>query len=158
MASGQSAAVFAQQVAIVEFGFDLVVVVIDVLAEVEDAEFCPAAAGPAAVGPGAHDDVVVVVRRLLFDRFIGPQGTKHIFGIEPAADDEGCRTDVLQVRADIAGLPVAGIGRAGHVFVPDLALVVKVFGFVGIFQRTEVEEEAVGVLVARRGKGCRHSF
>src|ERR1700731_4402710 len=108
-----------------EFRLDIVIVVIYVLPEIEDAEFRPAAGAPATVGPWAHDDVVVVLRRLLFDRFIGPEGAEHILGIEPAADDQYRRADILQVGTDIAGLPVTFVCRAGHVFVPDLALVVK---------------------------------
>src|SRR5438445_933987 len=121
------------------------VIFIDILPEIQDPIAGPAPGAPSSMCPGAHDQVVVVVRGLLFYGFIGAQGAEHIFRVEPAAYDKHRRPDILQVRPDISCLPVSVIGGMSQVLIPYLSLVVKIFGIVGVLDRPEVQEELVGV-------------
>ena len=40
------------------------------------------------------------------NRLKGFQGSRQVFGIIPAADDQDGRFDVLEMRQDVAGLPI----------------------------------------------------
>ena len=55
---------------------------------------------------------------------------EQVLGVEPAADGHHRRLDVLEVRADVAGLPEVVVGAVLHHLVPegDLALEVARVG------------------------------
>src|SRR5882672_4933599 len=88
----------------------LVIVFVDILPKVQYAITIPGPCCPSAMCPWTHDEMVVIVRGLLFNGFVSSQGAKHIFRIKPPAHYQHCRTNVLQVRPDIPRLPVSVVG------------------------------------------------
>src|SRR6516225_5633491 len=99
------------------------------------------------MGPGAHDQPVVVTRRLLFNRLVGSQGPKKILRVKPASYYQNGRNNVFQVGSDVARLPIIVVYIMLQIFIPDLCLAVKKFATVAVPDGSEVQVEPVGIRV-----------
>src|SRR4029078_5071855 len=81
---------FILQIVIEKLCFHLLIVFIEVCAEIVATEFCPRRCGPASMCPWTQDEGVIVIRCLFFNGLIGPQSTKHVFCIKPATYHQYC--------------------------------------------------------------------
>ncbi len=104
-------------------------------------------ARPAAVHPGAFHQTVVNSRIVLLDGAEDLEGAGKVLGVEPSAHRQHRAMNVLQVRSEIARLPIVIVSVVPHLIVPEKALVMEV-ARVGIGERPQLEEEIVGALRA----------
>ena len=104
-------------------------------------------ARPAAVHPGALHQSIVNARIVLLDGAENLEGAGKVFRVEPSAHRQHRAMNVLQVRGEIARLPVVVVSVVPHLIVPEKALVMEV-ARVGVGERPQLEEEIVGALRA----------
>ena len=88
----------------------------------------PLSGVPAAVQPGAHDEVIRRVRAGGLDPPEGFQRAEQVFGVEPAADSHHGRPDLLEMRPNVASFPEFVVGAVTRCFIPKGDLVLEVLG------------------------------
>src|ERR1041385_8624070 len=84
----------------------LAVVIGSFCVEVDIAELVTIFTPPIAMSPGTHYEHIGDARILPFGPAIGFQGTEKVFLIVPAADGHYGAVNVLEMRTDVARLPV----------------------------------------------------
>ena len=140
-ASGRLPLALALQMELEERELDLLAIELGGLGVERDvAQRRAVAAAPAAVDPGTHHDRVRRAGARLLDAAIRLQRAEQVLGVEPAADGQHGRPDVLQMRPQVARLPELVVGAVPHHLVPERDLPLEVFG-VGVVQRAQFEEE-----------------
>src|ERR1035441_1464129 len=77
---------------------------------------------PATMRPRPHDQRAGCLRTLRLDGAVYRERTGQILGVEPTADRQHRRMDILQMRADVACLPVLVITPVFQQFFPECRL------------------------------------
>ena len=125
--------------------FDLLAIELRGLrAEIDVAQLVAIATAPAAVRPRAHHEHVGDAGVHPLGRAICLQRAEQIFRVVPAADGHDGAVDVLEMRADVAGLPVGVVGGVRQELDPFGRTSLEQH-LVGIRQRPHAQEEVVAV-------------
>ena len=74
---------------------------------------------PLPMGPGSHHQQVGDSRVELLGPSVGFQGSEEVFAVEPSAHGQYRTAHVLEVGADVAGLPVGVVVRVIEELRPD---------------------------------------
>ena len=101
------------------------------------------ATGPLPVKPGAHQQKVVRIGRvLLLDGLVDGQGAEGVLGVKPASYGHHCRFYVGEVRPRVARLPEIIVVRVTHQVFPEGDRVAEVV-LIDVLDRANLQEELI---------------
>ena len=101
-------------------------------------------ADPATVQPGPHHNHVRRARAVRLDRPIGLQGSEQILGIEPSADRQHGRLDVLEMGAQVPRFPEIVVGLVPQSLAPERNIIFEKRR-IGVGQWSHPQKEVIAV-------------